>query len=69
MTSFSPGLTAVTSTPVRKPTPYFALSSADERHSIFAGSVMSALLSFVLSVHQTFSGFAARRRLYARTGR
>ena len=40
--------TASTCTPVRKSTPYFVLSSAGERHSILAGSVMSALLSLVL---------------------
>lgn len=47
-TSFVPSSIPVTSTPVRKSTPYLALSSTADRHSSFEASVTRALLSLVL---------------------
>ena len=54
-TSLVPNSTPVTSTPWRKLTPYFARSSAVDRHSSFDASVTRALLSFVLQGGNTRS--------------
>jgi hypothetical protein len=49
-------------TPVRTVVPYLILRSAAVRHSILAGFVMSALLSFVLNHNKLVRTHASKER-------